>query len=51
MVRQQKITKMKTKTLTEKKCEKCNYTWFAKVEKPRQCPNCKRQIRYEKTTR
>ena len=32
---------MKTKTLTEKKCSKCNYTWFAKVEKPRQCPFCK----------
>lgn len=26
-------------------CKKCNYEWFARKEKPRQCPNCKRQIK------
>ena len=43
--------KTKIKTLTEKKCSKCNYTWFARVDKPRQCPNCKRQIKYLKSDR
>ena len=28
----------------EQKCEKCGYKWESRVEKPRQCPNCKRQI-------
>lgn len=28
-------------------CEKCLYTWYARKPKPRQCPNCKRQIKYE----
>ena len=45
---------MKTKTLIEKKlptdslknCMKCGYTWLPRKEKPRQCPNCKRQIKY-----
>lgn len=27
------------------KCEYCNYQWIKRVEKPRQCPNCKRQIK------
>lgn len=27
-------------------CEKCNYKWTPRKEKPRQCPNCKRQIKY-----
>ncbi len=30
----------------EKRCENCKYKWFSRVEKPRQCPNCKRQIKY-----
>ena len=32
----------------KKKCEFCGYDWLAKKEKPRQCPNCKRQIKYKK---
>lgn len=29
-------------------CEVCNYAWFVRKQKPRQCPNCKRQIKYAK---
>lgn len=28
-------------------CKKCKYEWFPRVEKPKQCPNCKTQIKYE----
>lgn len=35
---------MKTKKQT---CEKCKYEWYPRKEKPRQCPNCKRQIKYK----
>lgn len=28
-------------------CKKCRYTWTSRKEKPRQCPNCKRQIKYK----
>ena len=31
----------------EMKCELCGYEWISRTEKPRQCPNCKRQIKYE----
>ena len=24
------------------KCKHCNYEWDARVEKPKQCPRCKR---------
>ncbi|MEK6878102.1 MAG: hypothetical protein AABY22_00760 [Nanoarchaeota archaeon] len=34
--------------LKGQECENCKYQWFARVEKPRQCPNCKRQINYLK---
>ncbi len=30
------------------KCKHCFYEWVSRVKKPRQCPNCKRQIKYEK---
>ena len=33
--------------LKGKQCEKCKYQWFSRVENPKQCPNCKRQIKYE----
>ena len=29
-------------------CIICGYSWKSRVEKPRQCPNCKRQIQYDK---
>ena len=29
-------------------CKICGYSWVARKEKPRQCPNCKRQIKYPK---
>ena len=29
-------------------CKSCGYSWVSRVVKPRQCPNCKRQIKYEK---
>ena len=32
-------------------CKKCDYKWVSRVEKPRQCPNCKRQIKYETNQR
>lgn len=35
--------------MSNNKCEKCKYKWIARVEKPKQCPNCKRQIIYEKS--
>ena len=35
------------KMFNEQKCKKCNYVWFARTEKPRQCPNCKKQIKYD----
>ena len=39
---------MKTgKIYYDKKCEHCLYKWSARVKNPRQCPNCKRQIKYE----
>ena len=28
------------------KCKKCNYKWTARVKSPKQCPNCKQQIKY-----
>ena len=37
-----------TKMHNETKCAKCKYFWFARKKEPRQCPNCKRQIKYEK---
>jgi len=37
-----------SKMHNEFKCEKCKYFWFARKKQPRQCPNCKRQIKYEK---
>ncbi len=33
--------------MNKHECKKCDYKWFARVEKPKQCPNCKRQIKYE----
>lgn len=27
--------------LKGQKCTKCKYQWFSKVDKPKQCPNCK----------
>ena len=42
---------MKTKKkiiLRKRECKNCRYVWFPIVEKPKQCPNCKRQIKYEK---
>lgn len=35
------------KMLNEMQCAKCKYLWFAKKKEPRQCPNCKRQIKYD----
>lgn len=32
-------------------CIVCGYTWKSRVKKPRQCPNCKRQIKYEEITK
>jgi len=32
----------------KKRCQKCSYKWNARVENPRQCPNCKRQLNYIK---
>lgn len=29
------------------KCTPCGYKWFTRVLLPKQCPNCKRQIRYQ----
>jgi predicted Zn-ribbon and HTH transcriptional regulator len=36
-----------SKMHNETKCAKCKYFWFARVKEPRQCHNCKRQIKYE----
>ncbi len=36
------------KDKVEVKCGKCHYKWSPRVMNPRQCPNCKRQIRYPK---
>lgn len=35
-----------SKDKKKKVCQGCNYQWVSKVEQPRQCPNCKRQIKY-----
>lgn len=35
-------------TYMNKECAVCGYIWEARKEKPRQCPNCKRQIVYPK---
>lgn len=32
----------------DKICARCKYEWEARKEKPRACPNCKRQIDYTK---
>jgi predicted Zn-ribbon and HTH transcriptional regulator len=40
------MQKLKSKIIQKNKCESCGYEWFPRVEKPRQCPNCKRQIKY-----
>ncbi len=32
----------------KQECKKCGYKWDSRKEKPRQCPNCKRQIKYDK---
>ena len=37
--------------MKEKECVKCKYKWLPRVENPRACPNCKKQIKYEKITR
>ena len=29
-------------------CAGCKYVWLSRKLKPRQCPNCKRQIKYPK---
>ena len=34
----------------ERKCDKCLYKWYARVREPRQCPNCKQQIKYPPST-
>ncbi len=39
---------MEQKKLKKKVCKLCKYQWIPKVVNPRQCPNCKRQIKYEK---
>jgi predicted Zn-ribbon and HTH transcriptional regulator len=39
--------KQEKQILREQKCVICDYQWFSRVDKPRQCPNCKRQIKYE----
>jgi len=43
-----KINYMEQKKLKKKVCKLCKYQWIPKVVNPRQCPNCKRQIKYEK---
>ena len=30
-----------------RRCEFCKYDWWARKQFPRQCPNCKRQIKYK----
>ena len=34
------------KNTSNNKCKKCGYEWISRVKLPRQCPNCKRQIKY-----
>lgn len=34
------------KMFNEQVCDRCKYQWFARTPKPRQCPNCKKQIKY-----
>lgn len=34
--------------MSKNECKKCGYKWVARVQQPKQCPNCKRQIKYEK---
>jgi len=29
------------KTITEKECLRCGFTWFARTDKPKICPYCK----------
>ena len=41
-----KKTNPKLKAFDGQECEKCEYQWYPRKEKPRQCPNCKRQIKY-----
>jgi len=41
------MTSMKTKEVKVATCEHCGYEWAVRAERPRQCPNCKRQINYE----
>ncbi len=36
-----------TSYMSKNKCEKCKYEWIARVEKPKQCPNCKGRIKYK----
>ncbi len=33
--------------MNNQKCNKCNHEWFARVEKPKQCPKCKNYIKEE----
>lgn len=30
------------------KCKKCGYEWTPRVEKPKECPDCKTRIRINK---
>lgn len=30
-----------------RECPTCEYVYTCRVKNPRQCPNCKRQIKYE----
>ena len=29
-------------TIEQKECSQCGFKWYPRVEKPKQCPNCKR---------
>jgi rubrerythrin len=42
-----KKTNPKLKSFDGQECKKCEYQWYPRKEKPRQCPNCKRQIKYK----
>lgn len=47
-----RICDMKThfnkRKIYPRKCRYCKYKWEARIKNPRQCPNCKRQIKYDK---
>jgi len=35
----------------KQKCKRCGYTWNSYLEKPKQCPKCKRMDWYEEKTK